>query len=120
MGSQHFGLDVPIDGKYADPYLFVNLALEAEQAGWDGFFLQDGIYGSGPRLDPTVVLSAIALKTKSIRIGAFMTALPRRRPWKLAREMLTLDLLSNGRIICGVGLGFQSQEFLPFGESADL
>jgi alkanesulfonate monooxygenase SsuD/methylene tetrahydromethanopterin reductase-like flavin-dependent oxidoreductase (luciferase family) len=65
------------------------------------------------------MLAAIALQTKSILIGAFMTALPRRRPWKLAREMLTLDLLSHGRIICWVGLGYQPEEFFPFGESAD-
>jgi len=115
-----FGLDVPIDGQYADPHLLVEMALEAERAGWDGFYIQDIAYSSGPLLDPIVLLAAIAQQTHRMRIGAFMTALPRRRPWKLAREMLTLDWLSNGRVTLGVGLGYQPQEYLPFGESYDL
>ncbi len=116
-----FGLDVPIDGPYADPFLIADMAQEAEQAGWDGFFIQDFIYSPDqPILDPIVTLAAIALKTQTIRLGAFMTALPRRRPWKLARELATLDLLSGGRIIMGVGLGFQDQEFISFGEEGNL
>jgi alkanesulfonate monooxygenase SsuD/methylene tetrahydromethanopterin reductase-like flavin-dependent oxidoreductase (luciferase family) len=120
MASPCFGLDVPIDGRYADPHLLTDLAVEAEHAGWDGFFIQDIIYSSGPLLDPTVLLAAIAARTKTIRIGAFMTALPRRRPWKVARELLTLDHLSDGRVTLGVGLGFQLDEFRPFGESYDV
>ncbi len=89
--SPHFGLDVPIDGRYADIHLLMGLAVEAERSGWDGFFIQDVVHSSGPLLDPTVVLAAIALKTSAIRIGAFMTALPRRRPWKVARELLTIS-----------------------------
>jgi alkanesulfonate monooxygenase SsuD/methylene tetrahydromethanopterin reductase-like flavin-dependent oxidoreductase (luciferase family) len=117
MSTLCFGLDVPIDGRYADPHLLTDLAVEAEHAGWDGFFIQDIAYSSAPLIDPTVTLAAIAVRTRSIRIGAFMTALARRRPWKVAREMLTLDHLSDGRVTLGVGLGFQPQEFESFGES---
>jgi alkanesulfonate monooxygenase SsuD/methylene tetrahydromethanopterin reductase-like flavin-dependent oxidoreductase (luciferase family) len=47
----------------------------------------------------------MALDTSRVRLGTEVTALPRRRPWKLAREVVTLDHLSNGRMILGVGLG---------------
>ena len=74
-----------------------------------------------PVADPWVALSAIALKTERIRIGALVTPLPRRRPWKLAREATTLDHLSGGRLIVGVGIGGDRwhREFSTFGESVD-
>ena len=55
--------------------------------------------------DPWLMLAAIALRTKHVRIGAMLTPPSRRRPWKLARETVTLDHLSNGRLILPVGLG---------------
>src|SRR3712207_424427 len=98
-----YGLDIPISGEYADPHKLVSLAVEAEQAGWDGFFVQDGLLGPDPHVDPWLTLAAIAMQTERIKIGAFMTPLPRRRPWKVARETVTLDLLSGGRLIFGAG-----------------
>jgi alkanesulfonate monooxygenase SsuD/methylene tetrahydromethanopterin reductase-like flavin-dependent oxidoreductase (luciferase family) len=62
----------------------------------------------------------MAMRTERIRLGTLVTALPRRRPWKLARETLTLDQLSGGRLILGVGLGyFANEEFAAFGEETD-
>jgi alkanesulfonate monooxygenase SsuD/methylene tetrahydromethanopterin reductase-like flavin-dependent oxidoreductase (luciferase family) len=70
-----------------------------------------------PKADPWIALAAIALRTERIRLGTLVTPVPRRRPWKLAREVTTLDHLSGGRMILGVGLGDPSdEEFEWFGE----
>ncbi len=117
-----FGITVPnIDG-FADPPLLVTLARQAESSGWDGFFLWDHmIYRRPwrPIVDPWVALGAIAAATSTIRIGTMVTPLPRRRPWKIAREVATLDQLSGGRAILGVGLGAPNDEFERFGEESD-
>ena len=101
-----------------------DLAYDAEQAGWDGFFLWDHILiersGNYEMVDPWIALAAVAMKTEKIRIGTMVTPLPRRRPWKLARETISLDHLSNGRLILGVGLGAPLKtEYATFGENPD-
>lgn len=85
----------------------VEMAHDAEAAGWDGVFYWDGIHieGAGPIYDPWVALTAIACNTSRVRIGAVLTPPSRRRPWKLARETASLDQLSHGRLILPVGLG---------------
>ncbi|MHA2289461.1 MAG: LLM class flavin-dependent oxidoreductase, partial [Promethearchaeota archaeon] len=94
-----------------------------ENNGWDGFFLWDHVFLSSnkalPVLDPWIILSAIAVKTKRIKLGTTVTPLPRRRPWIVAKEVTTLDHLSKGRMILGIGLGNNS-EFSDFGENTDL
>jgi alkanesulfonate monooxygenase SsuD/methylene tetrahydromethanopterin reductase-like flavin-dependent oxidoreductase (luciferase family) len=98
-----------------------DLAHEAEESGWDGFFLWDHIIAEAegvPMVDVWVALTAIAMNTTHIRLGATVTPLPRRRPWKLARETVTLDHLSNGRLTLGVGLGVP-EDYEPFGEDSD-
>jgi alkanesulfonate monooxygenase SsuD/methylene tetrahydromethanopterin reductase-like flavin-dependent oxidoreductase (luciferase family) len=60
------------------------------------------------------------MTTQRVRLGTMVTPVARRRPWKLARETVALDRLSQGRLILGVGLGFPPQEeFANFGEDAD-
>jgi alkanesulfonate monooxygenase SsuD/methylene tetrahydromethanopterin reductase-like flavin-dependent oxidoreductase (luciferase family) len=120
---QH-GLSLPNWGAYADPLLLVSLARDAEAAGWDGFFVWDHILylkdERPPMADPWVALAAIAAATQRMRIGPLVTAVPRRRPWKLARETVTLDHLSGGRVVLGVGLGWPADaEFAWFGEEPD-
>lgn len=120
-----YAINVPNFGDYADARLTAALAQEAELAGWDGFFVWDHINTAfepgAPMADPWVVLTAVALATERIRIGTMVTPLPRRRPWKLARETVSLDRLSNGRLILGVGLGYPpDHEFSALGEDADL
>lgn len=84
----------------------INLGIEAEQAGWDGFFSWDGIsVGAMDTFDPWVLLGALATQTERIRLGAIIFPLARRRPWKVVREALTIDHLSNGRLVIPVGLG---------------
>jgi len=102
-----FAFDVANFGPYADPRVLADLAHRAEDAGWDGFFIWDHVQVSWPDMvgDPTVQLAAIAMATSRIRFGPMVTPLPRRHPWKLAREAATLDHLSGGRLILGIGLG---------------
>jgi alkanesulfonate monooxygenase SsuD/methylene tetrahydromethanopterin reductase-like flavin-dependent oxidoreductase (luciferase family) len=75
----------------------------AEDAGWDGVLLEDYIvYQSRqdvPAFDPWIALAAMALRTTRLRLGTMVTPVARRRPWKLAREAVTLDHLSGGRVI---------------------
>lgn len=117
-----YSLDLSTAGTYADARLLADLACEAEQAGWDGFFVWDAVFAhppSIPMVDPWIALTAIAMQTKRIRIGAMVTPLARRRPWQVARETASLDHLSNGRLIFGVGLGYQDLDFAAFGEDPD-
>ena len=118
-----YGLDVATIGELFNPKILAELASEAEDAGWDGFFLWDCFHAYSNRLveatDPWIALSAIAMVTKRIRIGTMVTPLARRRPWKLARETVALDHLSNGRLVLGIGLGFRPEDFSNFGEDAD-
>lgn len=117
-----YGLEIPHFGPYADLHTLVALAREAEAAGWDGFFLWDHVtFGTDelPMTDPWVAMSAIAVQTERIKIGPMITPLPRRRPWKVARESVALDHLSNGRLILGVGIGILPAEFDNLDEEAD-
>jgi len=123
-----FGMNVPIFGEYADVRLLAGLATEAEKSGWDGFWVWDHIQWSGeadgelrqPAADPTVALALIAAATSRVRLGPMVMPLARRRPWKAARELTTLDHLSSGRLTLGVGLGGPpGLEFGDFGEETD-
>ena len=89
-----------------DIHTVADLAAEAEAAGWDAAFYWDGInIQDTPMYDPWVTMAAMALRTRRVRLGAIVSPLSRRRPWKLARETVSLDHLSSGRLIVPVGLG---------------
>ncbi|HEX6799952.1 MAG TPA: LLM class flavin-dependent oxidoreductase [Ktedonobacterales bacterium] len=116
-----YGLDVSITGAYADANLLADLASLAEEAGWDGFFVQDGLLPvpSETIVDPWIALCAIALSTKRLRIGAFMTPLAAYHPWQVARQTVALDHLSQGQLIFGAGLGERASAFVRVGEDPD-
>ncbi|MFX0093550.1 MAG: LLM class flavin-dependent oxidoreductase [Candidatus Hodarchaeota archaeon] len=118
-----YGINIINFGKdYFHPNSLAELASDAETAGWDGFFLWDHLFASWadiPFVDPWIALSAIAVKTNRIQIGSMITPVARRRPWKLARETVSLDHLSEGRLILGVGLGNPPSEFTIFGEEGN-
>ena len=85
----------------------IQLARLAEASGWDGIFTWDGIH-VGDEIevhDPWVLMSAFAMATERVRLGAIIQPLARRRPWKVAREAVTLDHVSHGRFTLIVGLG---------------
>jgi alkanesulfonate monooxygenase SsuD/methylene tetrahydromethanopterin reductase-like flavin-dependent oxidoreductase (luciferase family) len=112
----------PFD-ELADARMLADLAVRAERAGWDGFFLWDHVDYRPPvsaLADPWICMAAIAVATERIRIGPLVTPPARRRIHKLARESVTLDRLSGGRLIFGAGLGSDnSGEFSKFGEESD-
>jgi alkanesulfonate monooxygenase SsuD/methylene tetrahydromethanopterin reductase-like flavin-dependent oxidoreductase (luciferase family) len=116
-------LFLPPFDELVDPRTLAELASRAEAAGWDGFFLWDHIaYRSPVRAvaDPWVALAAIASATEGLRLGPMVTPLSRRRVQKVARETVTLDHLSRGRLTLGVGLGSdRNGELEPFGEVVD-
>ncbi len=122
-GKVRYGLYVPNFGEASYARTLAELAFEAEKSGWDGFFLWDHIVEWDRRVpvcDSFTALAAIALNTKRIRIGTTVTPLPRLRPWVVARQTASLDHLSNGRLILGVGLGGpESTDYERFGETAD-
>jgi alkanesulfonate monooxygenase SsuD/methylene tetrahydromethanopterin reductase-like flavin-dependent oxidoreductase (luciferase family) len=120
-----YGLYLPNFGAFGDAHLLGELANDAERAGWDGFFIWDHIARSWapPVVDTWIALTAIALNTSKMRFGPLVTPLPRRRPWKVARETASLDQLSGGRLILGTGtggLGGLQVEWENFGEELDL
>ena len=102
------GIAVPNFGE--EPAGLIGLGVAAEEAGFDGFFLWDHIVfsnrGDGPPIiDPWLVLAVVAARTSRIKLGTMITPVPRRRPWQLARQTASLDRLSGGRLILGVGIG---------------
>jgi hypothetical protein len=115
-----FGLNMPNWAGSPDPSGLAELAVAAEAAGWDGFFIWDHTFHQFPVLDPWVILTAVAVQTERINIGTMVTPVPRRRPIKLAREMATLDNLSKGRLILGVGIGDLPWEWAYCGEEPSL
>lgn len=104
-----FGIHVPNFGGFCDPRLMADLARDAEVAGWDGFFIWDHVFWTHPEPQPVgspwIILAAMAMTTGQIKLGPLVTPLPRRRPWSVAREAITLDHLSGGRLILGAGIG---------------
>ena len=109
-----------LGGPIAHGFLTLSMLPVLRQQGWDGVFLWDHIRYRPPVravADPWVALSAIAAHTERIRLGPLVTPLSRRRVHKVARETVTLDHLSRGRLTLGVGLGSdRNDELEAFGE----
>ncbi|MBA3233870.1 MAG: LLM class flavin-dependent oxidoreductase [Propionibacteriales bacterium] len=106
---------------FTDPTTVVQIARDAEAAGWDGVFVWDHLQWSSDHPDvhdPWVLLGAIAQATEQVRLGTLVTPLPRRRPWVVAKQLTTLDHLSRGRAVLGVGLGVPDD--LDFGHLGDV
>lgn len=111
----------------------VEAAIAAEEAGWDGVFLADHLIfpppseiGAAstvdvhwPMPDPWVTLAGIATRTSKVKLGTWITPVARRQPWQMARDLATLDRLSEGRVILGVGLG-RRPDYEQFGQRWEL
>lgn len=114
------GLSIPI---LDEPSPLVELGVAAEANGWDGVFLWHHVVGTPdfpvPVSDTWVLLGALAVRTERIRIGTTVTALPRHQPQEVARQAVTVDRLSGGRMVLGVGLGEPPSEYTALGRTAD-
>lgn len=108
-------------GTYSDPGVVARVAVAAEEAGWEGLFIWDhlGFVWDAPACDPWLALAAAATATTRLRLGTAVTPVPRRRPHVLATTLASLDILSKGRAIIGVGIGGVPQEYAVFGERSD-
>jgi alkanesulfonate monooxygenase SsuD/methylene tetrahydromethanopterin reductase-like flavin-dependent oxidoreductase (luciferase family) len=119
-----YAIHAPNFATYSDARAMADLAREAEEAGWDGFFLWDHVFWKVPQPQPVAdtwtLLAAMAARTARITLGPLITPLPRRRPWTVARQAVTLDHLSGGRVVLGVGIGGDwFGDYSAFGESPD-
>jgi alkanesulfonate monooxygenase SsuD/methylene tetrahydromethanopterin reductase-like flavin-dependent oxidoreductase (luciferase family) len=117
-----FGLYVAPFGELADVAALAEVAARAEASGWEGFFVWDHVmtHGDLTVADPWIALTAVAIATERIRLGAMVTPLARRRPWDVARQVAVIDRLSGGRMVFGAGLGGDSRrELSAFGEERD-
>jgi alkanesulfonate monooxygenase SsuD/methylene tetrahydromethanopterin reductase-like flavin-dependent oxidoreductase (luciferase family) len=116
-----FGVTLPAFAEWSDPRTIMQIAADAEAAGWDGFFLWDHVTwnpqwgGTPPMADPWMCLAVAATVTSRVTLGPIVTPLLRRRPQIVAREAVTLDHLSGGRALLGVGLG-DDFEYVAYGE----
>jgi alkanesulfonate monooxygenase SsuD/methylene tetrahydromethanopterin reductase-like flavin-dependent oxidoreductase (luciferase family) len=123
-GGLRSGLWLPLFDELANPVVVAGLAAEAEEAGWHGVFVWDHVRWQAPVrqvADPWITLAAVAAATERVRLGPMVTPLARRRPVKVARETATLDRLSGGRLVLGVGLGSDrfGNELSKTGEELD-
>ncbi|MGC5583740.1 LLM class flavin-dependent oxidoreductase [Ornithinimicrobium sp. W1665] len=121
-----------------DAPAMVEYAVAAEESGWDGVFMWDVlVWPAAPdalgragdpehfrpetyaaQIDPVITLAGIATRTERITLGTWIVPAARRQPWQLARDLATLDRLSRGRVVLGVGLGRRA-EYDLFGEEWD-
>ena len=123
----YFGLQIPnftFPG-IADDQIFervVQIATTAEAAGFDSLWVMDHFYqigGVGPRTDPMLeaytLLGAIAARTTRIHLGTMVTGVTYRNPALLAKMITTLDVISKGRAILGIGAAWNEDEHRGYG-----
>jgi F420-dependent oxidoreductase-like protein len=127
MGITRFGLQIPnftFPG-VVDRDLFtrvVDVAVAAEDSGFDSLWVMDHFYqivNVGPRTDPMLeaytLLGAIAARTKSASVGTMVTGVTYRNPALLAKAVTTLDIISGGRAILGIGAAWNDDEHAGYG-----
>ncbi len=116
-----YAVALPTGGECGDPRFLVELAELAESKGWEGVFLEDYVFYQGdpaiPTCDTFGALAAMAMQTSRVTLGVEVIALPRRRPWVVARQAAAVDQLSGGRLVVGFGIGDAGDPgFTHFGE----
>ncbi len=122
-----FGLFSMTTGPCSYPETAARVARAAEAAGFDSLWGGEHVVLPDPQappsplapgdriIDPIVALTFLAAHTSRIRLGTGIIILPQRNPLVLAKELATLDVLSNGRLIFGVGVGYLEPEFRALG-----
>ena len=109
MATQHTpsGIELPqvfLDGS-ADMEHIRSFAMQAETLGYDSLWLQERIIGDFTMLEPVTLLSYVAGITTRLKLGTSVILLPLRNPVQLAKAYSSLDVMSGGRAVLGVGLG---------------
>lgn len=117
-----YGLDISPAGPWGEPGQLAELAALAERSGWDGVFCEDYLaFRDGLRAyDPWITLGLIAGATTRITLGTMVTPLPWRQPSSVAAQAMTIDQLSGGRFVLGVGSGDTGGPDARFVESMSL
>lgn len=122
-----FGLFEMNTGPCSFPDTAARIARLAEDAGWDSLWMGEHVVlpepripasPSGPRariLDPVVALAYVAAHTRRVWLGTGVIVLPQRNPLVLAKQLASLDVLSGGRLILGIGAGYLEPEFRAIG-----
>ena len=122
-----FGLFGINNGIMSDPSVMVEVAQACEAAGFDSVWTGEHVVLPDPQvppspaapetlmLDPAVALAFIAAKTTTLKLGTGIIILPQRNPLVLAKEMASLDHVSGGRLLLGVGVGYLEPEFRALG-----
>jgi len=120
----NFGITLPNFGKYANKNEIIKIATAAEELGFDSIWVSDHVIipdsheGFGNVFyDPFITLSYVAANTSNTSLGISVIILPYRNPVVLAKMISTLDELSGGRIILGIGAGWLEKEFQALGIS---
>jgi len=110
-------------GPYATRAMLDSLADLAEEAGVESVWVSEHPVLADPReppspmdpgdpiLDPVTTLAFLAGRTRSVRLGTGVIVLPFRNPLIFAKELATVDVLSGGRLIFGIGVGYVQREF---------
>ena len=107
-----------------DVQALVDLAVRAEALGFDSVWAHDHVFNVGhvreriggrPYYEPLTLLSYVAARTSRVRLGTSVLVLPYHNPIRLAKVAATLDVLSGGRLILGVGVGAIEQEMEAMG-----
>ena len=123
-GRLKFGLTGTNGGVNSYPEALVNLSRAAEAAGFDSLWAGEHIIlpDSSTRIPPTyrylnplLALTYMAAHTKTIRLGTGVLLLPQHEPLLLAKELATLDVLSGGRLMVGIGVGWSEEEYQALG-----
>lgn len=103
-----FGILLPVEGNVTkgtpDPKLALRVAEKAEEIGYDSVWAGERLLLS-QRLDPISILSSVASRTNSVRLGTAVMIAPLKHPLILANQLATLDNISEGRVIAGFGVG---------------
>ncbi len=122
-----FGLFAMNTGPCTVPETAARIARRAEETGWESLWLGEHVVLPEPRtgaspmeprdkiLDPVVALSFLAAHTRHVRLGTGVIILPQRNPLVLAKQLASLDVLSGGRLIIGIGAGYLAPEFRALG-----
>jgi alkanesulfonate monooxygenase SsuD/methylene tetrahydromethanopterin reductase-like flavin-dependent oxidoreductase (luciferase family) len=121
-GPLRFGLSLINFGDFADAHRVAELARVAETAGWDALLVWDHlafVWGM-PTGDPWTLVTACALATERLLVGTDVAVVARERPLPFANRLSTIDRLSGGRVVLGVGIGGAPDEYRKAGEPVDL